>query len=75
MGVSPLQYQRALKAGSLRAALKQGEAVTDAIYTAGFESPAAAYEGAQLGMTPVRFAKGGKGKRSDGPPARPPLAG
>ena len=26
MGVSPLQYQRALKAGRLRAALKQGEA-------------------------------------------------
>ena len=39
MGVSPLQYQRALKAGRLRSALKQGEPVTDAIYTAGFESP------------------------------------
>jgi AraC family transcriptional regulator of adaptative response/methylated-DNA-[protein]-cysteine methyltransferase len=62
MGVSPLQYQRALKASRLRAALKQGEAVTDAIYTAGFESPSRAYEGAQLGMTPARFAQGGEGE-------------
>jgi AraC family transcriptional regulator of adaptative response/methylated-DNA-[protein]-cysteine methyltransferase len=42
--------------------LKQGESVTDAIYTAGFESPSRAYEGAQLGMTPARFAQGGKGE-------------
>jgi AraC family transcriptional regulator of adaptative response/methylated-DNA-[protein]-cysteine methyltransferase len=62
MGVSPLQYQRAFKAGRLRSALKQGESVTDAIYTAGFESPSRAYEGAQLGMTPARFAQGGKGE-------------
>jgi AraC family transcriptional regulator, regulatory protein of adaptative response / methylated-DNA-[protein]-cysteine methyltransferase len=62
MGVSPLQYQRALKAGKLRTALKQGEAVTDAIYTAGYESPSRAYEGAQLGMTPARFAQGGQGE-------------
>jgi AraC family transcriptional regulator of adaptative response/methylated-DNA-[protein]-cysteine methyltransferase len=62
MGVSPLQYQRALRAGSLRAALKQGEAVTDAIYNAGFGSASRAYEGAQLGMTPARFAAGGRGE-------------
>jgi AraC family transcriptional regulator of adaptative response/methylated-DNA-[protein]-cysteine methyltransferase len=62
MGVSPLQYQRALKAGRLRAALKNGEAVTDAIYTAGFESASRGYDGAQLGMTPARFAQGGKGE-------------
>jgi AraC family transcriptional regulator of adaptative response/methylated-DNA-[protein]-cysteine methyltransferase len=62
MGVSPLHYQRALRAGRLRSALKQGESVTDAIYTAGFESPSRAYEGAQLGMTPARFARGGKGE-------------
>jgi AraC family transcriptional regulator of adaptative response/methylated-DNA-[protein]-cysteine methyltransferase len=62
MGVSPLQYQRALKAGRLRAALKEGEAVTDAIYTAGFESASRGYEGAQLGMTPARFARGGEGE-------------
>jgi len=63
MGVSPLQYQRALRAGSLRSALKQGDSVTDAIYNAGFGSSSRAYEGAQLGMTPARFAQGGRGER------------
>lgn len=63
MGVSPLQYQRALRAGSLRIALKNGGNVTDAIYDAGFGSSSRAYEGAQLGMTPVRFAQGGRGEQ------------
>ena len=63
MGVSPLQYQRSLRAGRLRGALKQNGRVTDAIYEAGFGSSSRAYEGAQLGMTPARFAQGGKGER------------
>jgi AraC family transcriptional regulator of adaptative response/methylated-DNA-[protein]-cysteine methyltransferase len=63
MGASPLQYQRSLRAGRLRGALKQTGRVTDAIYEAGFGSPSRAYEGAQLGMTPARFAQGGKGER------------
>jgi len=63
LGVSPLQYQRALRAGTLRKALKQGESVTNAIYKAGFGSSSRGYEGAQLGMTPARFAKGGHGEQ------------
>jgi AraC family transcriptional regulator, regulatory protein of adaptative response / methylated-DNA-[protein]-cysteine methyltransferase len=63
MGVSPLQYHRALRAGSLRSALKKGDSVTDAIYNAGFNSSSRAYEGAQLGMTPARFASGGRGEQ------------
>ena len=63
LGVSPLQYQRALRAGNLRSALKQGANVTDAIYEAGFGSSSRAYESAALGMTPGRFAAGGKGER------------
>ena len=62
MGVSPLQYQRALRAGALRGALKQGETVTNAIYNSGFSSSSRAYEGSQLGMTPARFAQGGRGE-------------
>jgi AraC family transcriptional regulator of adaptative response/methylated-DNA-[protein]-cysteine methyltransferase len=62
MGVSPSQYQRALRAGSLRNQLKGGASVTDAIYNAGFNSSSRAYEGAQLGMTPARFASGGRGE-------------
>jgi len=63
MGVSPLQYQRALRAASLRSALKKGDSVTNAIYNAGYNSSSRAYEGAQLGMTPACFASGGRGER------------
>ena len=62
MGVSPMQYQRALRAGSLRSALKKGDSVTNAIYNAGFNSSSRAYESASLGMTPSRFAAGGRGE-------------
>jgi AraC family transcriptional regulator of adaptative response/methylated-DNA-[protein]-cysteine methyltransferase len=73
MGVSPLGYQRALRAGSLRKALKKGDTVTSAIYEAGFGSSSRAYEGAQLGMTPARFAKGGRGERIAYTTARSPF--
>ena len=62
-GVSPLQYQRALRAGSFRSALKQGDTVTDAVYNAGYGSSSRAYDGAALGMTPSRFAQGGSGEQ------------
>ena len=63
MGVSPLAYQRALRVGSLRASLKKGSSVTEAVYDAGFSSSSRAYEDAPLGMTPSRFAEGGRGER------------
>ena len=63
MGVTPLEYQRALRAARLRGALKQGGNVTDAIYEAGFGSSSRAYQGAALGMTPGRFAQGGRGEQ------------
>lgn len=62
MGASPLQYQRALRAGRFRTALKRGSDVTAAIYDAGFGSSSRAYEASPLGMTPARFAAGGKGE-------------
>jgi len=73
MGVSPLQYQRAMRAGSLRSALKQGDTVTNAIYNAGFGSASRAYDGASLGMTPARFAEGGRGERIGWCTARSPF--
>jgi len=73
MGVSPLQYQRALRAGTLRGALRERETVTDAIYEAGFSSSSRAYEGAVLGMTPRRFAQGGKGEQIRWCSARSPF--
>ncbi len=63
IGVSPLQYRRALLAGSFRSALRQGSQVTAAIYDAGFSSSSRAYEASTLGMTPARFAQGGRGER------------
>jgi AraC family transcriptional regulator of adaptative response/methylated-DNA-[protein]-cysteine methyltransferase len=73
LGVSPLQYQRALRAGSLRGALKQGDSVTNAIYNAGFGSSSRGYDGAQLGMTPARFAAGGRGEQISCATARSPF--
>jgi AraC family transcriptional regulator of adaptative response/methylated-DNA-[protein]-cysteine methyltransferase len=73
LGVSPLQYQRALRAASLRNSLKNGETVTNAIYSAGFGSSSRGYEGAQLGMTPARFAQGGKGEQIGFTTARTPF--
>ena len=73
LGVSPLQYQRALRAGRLRSELKQGGSVTNAIYEAGFGSSSRAYEGSALGMTPARFAKGGKGEQIGWATARTPF--
>ncbi len=73
LGVSPLQYQRALRAGNLRVALKKGDSVTDAIYAVGFGSSSRAYEGAQLGMAPARFAQGGRGERIGYTTARSPF--
>jgi len=73
VGVSPLQYQRALRAARLRNGLKQGGTVTDAIYEAGFGSSSRAYEGSALGMTPARFAKGGKGEHIGWATARTPF--
>jgi AraC family transcriptional regulator of adaptative response/methylated-DNA-[protein]-cysteine methyltransferase len=37
--------------------------VTNAIYSAGFGSSSRGYDGAQLGMTPTRFAQGGRGEQ------------
>ncbi|WP_204101484.1 bifunctional transcriptional activator/DNA repair enzyme AdaA [Occallatibacter savannae] len=73
IGVSPLQYQRSLRASRLRDALKQQGRVTDAIYDAGFGSSSRAYEGTQLGMTPARFAQGGKGEQIRWCSARSPF--
>lgn len=62
MGVSPLSYQRGLRTAKLRAALRKGGSVTDAVYAAGYGSSSRAYSETTLGMSPGRFAKGGQGE-------------
>jgi AraC family transcriptional regulator, regulatory protein of adaptative response / methylated-DNA-[protein]-cysteine methyltransferase len=65
-GLSPKQYAAALRAERLKAELKQGAAsVTAALYEAGYGSPRALYEQAQvhLGMTPGAYRRGGDEQR------------
>jgi AraC family transcriptional regulator of adaptative response/methylated-DNA-[protein]-cysteine methyltransferase len=64
MGVSPAEYQRAIRANSLRNQLHaEGADVTSAIYEAGYGSSSRAYEQGSLGMTPGRFLAGGLGEK------------
>lgn len=53
-GITPKAYGDALRAGRVRNALARGGSVTEAIYTAGFNSNSRFYEQAEalLGMTP-----------------------
>jgi AraC family transcriptional regulator, regulatory protein of adaptative response / methylated-DNA-[protein]-cysteine methyltransferase len=62
IGVTPHQYAVAQRRGQLKASLKEGETVTNALYDAGY-SPASLYTNAdaQLGMTPATYRRGGEG--------------
>ncbi|MET0618426.1 MAG: methylated-DNA--[protein]-cysteine S-methyltransferase [Luteibacter sp.] len=62
-GVSPAEYARARRFGQLREALRDGAAVTDAVYDAGFGSGSRVYEESdrRLGMTPASYRAGGAG--------------
>jgi AraC family transcriptional regulator, regulatory protein of adaptative response / methylated-DNA-[protein]-cysteine methyltransferase len=62
-GVTPRQYWDAQRLGRLRENLKSGEAVSPALYGAGYGSSSRLYEKArgQLGMTPATYGKGGRG--------------
>ena len=65
LGVSPRRYAEALRLKRLKAALKEGEPVAQALYGAGFGSSSRLYEAApaRLGMTPASYARGGRGAR------------
>jgi AraC family transcriptional regulator of adaptative response/methylated-DNA-[protein]-cysteine methyltransferase len=61
-GISPKQYQNALRMQMLKQSLKQGCDITNAIYDAGFGSTSRVYEQVNnsLGMTPSSYKEGGK---------------
>ena len=63
MGISPRQYAEARRLAVLKSALRFGVPVTDAIYQAGYGSSSRVYEraGAQMGMTPREYRRGGEG--------------
>ncbi|MGH9160251.1 MAG: bifunctional DNA-binding transcriptional regulator/O6-methylguanine-DNA methyltransferase Ada [Vicinamibacteraceae bacterium] len=62
-GVTPRAYAAARRAERLRTELPRSPTVTDAIYSAGFNSSSRFYSAssAVLGMTPTRFRSGGQG--------------
>ncbi len=61
VGISPRAYGEARRVARLKADLKKGEPVAQAMYGAGYGSASRLYEKAQaeLGMTPARYRKGG----------------
>jgi AraC family transcriptional regulator, regulatory protein of adaptative response / methylated-DNA-[protein]-cysteine methyltransferase len=75
LGVSPKQYVEAVRLRSLKAGLREGGSVTQAIYDAGFGSASRVYERAagRLGMTPRQYRAGGKGVVISHASARTPL--
>ncbi len=65
VGISPRQYQDAVRLRRLKTQLRKGDSVTTAQYEAGYNSSSRLYERAatQLGMTPASYRKGGAGLR------------
>ena len=62
-GVSPRQYAETRRVAKVKALLRSGEAVSSALYGAGYGSSRGLYETAHatLGMTPATYRKGGAG--------------
>lgn len=65
VGLSPREYQAAMRADRLRASLRKGRDVTTAIYEAGYGSPSRVYEAAPTGkgMSLSSYRRGGAGMR------------
>ena len=63
-GLSPAEYLRQRKLGTLKRQLREGSDVTTALYDAGYGSPSRVYAAgaAQLGMTPARYRAGAAGE-------------
>lgn len=63
-GLSPAEYSAQRKLELLKAALREGDDISGALYDAGYGSPSRVYEGGavKLGMTPARYRAGGAGE-------------
>lgn len=63
MGITPKDYAAAQRVKKFKREVRGGEAITSAMYDAGFGSSSRLYETAatQLGMTPATYSKGGRG--------------
>ena len=63
VGLSPREFQSAVRAGKLRTSLRDGRDITSAIYEAGYGSPSRVYEAAPTGrgMSLSNYRRGGAG--------------
>jgi AraC family transcriptional regulator of adaptative response/methylated-DNA-[protein]-cysteine methyltransferase len=63
LGVSPREYQEALRVTHFKSRLRAGDTVSRATYEAGFGSSSRVYERSDrtLGMTPAAYRRGGDG--------------
>jgi len=63
VGVTPRQYVESRRLARFKGHVKSGDAVTEALYNAGYGSSSRLYEKApqQLGMTPASYRRGGQG--------------
>jgi AraC family transcriptional regulator of adaptative response/methylated-DNA-[protein]-cysteine methyltransferase len=61
-GLSPREYQAALRARLLKSELRESQSVTDAVYAAGYSAPSRMYEAAAatVAMTPKQYRSGGQ---------------
>lgn len=66
-GLTPRQFREVCRMAEFKSRLKEGEAVTSAMYGAGFGSSRRLYEQAysELGMTPLAYRRGGRGQLVD----------
>ena len=62
-GLSPKEFEQALRLQQFKKLLREGTGVTEALYACGYGSSSRLYEktNAQLGMTPATYRKGGEG--------------
>lgn len=62
-GLSPAEYRAQRRLATLKRGLREGQAVTRALYDAGYGSPSRIYEdgAARLGMPPQAYGRGGDG--------------
>jgi len=62
-GLTPRQYAAGQRLEKFKAQVRGGQAVTQAMYAAGYSSSSRLYEGAasRLGMTPASYRRGGQG--------------
>jgi AraC family transcriptional regulator, regulatory protein of adaptative response / methylated-DNA-[protein]-cysteine methyltransferase len=62
-GLSPKDFEQALRLKRFKNMLREGSSITEALYTCGYGSSSRLYEkaDAQLGMTPASYKKGGQG--------------